>query len=333
MNILVTGGCGFIGTNYIEQILTETEHYVINLDSLSYASSNYINQKYKKNNRYTFFKGSICDQNLISSIFKKYYPNYVINFAAESHVDNSIKSSEEFIKSNINGTHTLLQQSLKFYEGLDSQNKNIFKYHQVSTDEVYGDMNDKLFDENSSYLPSSPYSASKASADHLVRAWFRTYNLPTIITCCSNNYGPHQFPEKLIPLVIHNAINEIKIPIYGDGLQVRDWIYVEDHCNALINCFTYSKPGETYNVGSNNLMTNIELVELICSKLDQFKPRNRNLSYKDLITYVSDRPGHDRKYGINSTKANKVLNWIPKTKFSEGISNTINWYLKNAKKI
>ena len=328
MNLLVTGGCGFIGSNFIRSLISK-DFNILNIDKLTYAGTLDNLKDLSDNSNYSFIQGDISDANLIETILEKFKPNYIINFAAESHVDNSITSSHQFIQSNIIGTFNLLEQTRKYYFNLKEKEKSVFKFHQISTDEVYGDMNNELFHEESNYRPSSPYSASKASADHLVRAWQRTYNLPTIITNCSNNFGPYQYPEKLIPVAIINALNEKKIPVYGDGKQIRDWIYVSDHCNALLKCIEYGKEGETYNIGSCNQMTNLELVKLICELMDEIQPRKNYKSYKQLIEFVKDRPGHDKKYGINNEKAIRELNWIPKVKFDEAITNTIRWYFDN----
>ena len=328
MNILVTGGCGFIGTNFIK-LLSTKDFNILNVDKLTYASGPNNLKELTNNPKYTFANEDICNVDFIKKTLEDFGPNYIINFAAESHVDNSIKSSSEFIQTNIVGTYNLLEQARNYYFSLSDKKKSNFKFHQISTDEVYGDMDDELFHENSKYLPSSPYSATKASADHLVRAWQRTYDLPTIITNCSNNFGPYQFPEKLIPVVIINALNEKKIPVYGDGKQIRDWIYVLDHCDALMQCIVNGLPGETYNIGSSNQLTNLELIEIICKKLDKIRPRKNLKSHMDLIEFVDDRPGHDRKYGINSGKARKELDWNPKIKFNTAIEYTVKWYLNN----
>lgn len=329
MNILVTGGCGFIGTNFINFILSKEGFNILNIDKLTYAANkdNLINHSANRN--YTFLKGDICDETLIQNALVDFQPDYVLNFAAESHVDNSINSAKEFMQTNILGTFNLLEQALIYYSNLEKKKKSLFKFHQISTDEVYGDMELELFHENSQYRPSSPYSASKASADHLVRAWQRTYNLPTIITNCSNNFGPFQFPEKLIPVVIINALNEKKIPVYGDGMQVRDWIYVLDHCDAIFQCISLGKSGETYNIGSSNQHTNLNIIHEICRILDKLKPRKLAKSYNELIEFIVDRPGHDRKYGINNIKAIRELEWKPKIQFHQALEDTIKWYLDN----
>ena len=328
MNILVTGGCGFIGTNFIQSLILK-DYNILNIDKLTYAAGLNNLKDLSFNPKYSFIKGDISDQDLIKKILIDFQPDYIINFAAESHVDNSIKSSWEFIQSNIFGTFNLLEQTKNYYLKLSEDKKSIFKFHQISTDEVFGEMDKEPFNEHSQYRPSSPYSASKASADHLVRAWQRTYGLPTIITNCSNNFGPFQYPEKLIPVVIINALNEKSIPVYGDGKQVRDWIYVTDHCDALMKCITLGKVGETYNIGSSNQLSNLDLIETICSIVDKIQPRKNSKSYKHLVEFTDDRPGHDRKYGINSEKAMNQLDWLPKTKFNEAIENTIKWYINN----
>lgn len=328
LNILVTGGNGFIGTNFIKTLISKG-YNVFNIDNLTYAAGKNNHSELSKNSKYFFVKGNICDPELIKNTLNEFHPNYIINFAAESHVDNSIKSSSEFIISNILGTFNLLEHSKNYYFSLDEKKKSIFRFHQISTDEVYGDMENELFHENSQYRPSSPYSASKASADHLVRAWNRTYKLPIIITNCSNNFGPYQFPEKLVPVIIINALKEKNIPVYGDGKQVRDWIYVSDHCDALEKCIANGKNGETYNIGSSNQLSNLDLIKMICTMLDNLRPRKNLKSYSELIKFVDDRPGHDRKYGINSEKAMRELDWRPKNKFKESIESTIQWYVDN----
>lgn len=326
MNLLVTGGCGFIGSNFIRSLISKNFN-ILNIDKLTYAANLSNLDGLSSKSKYSFIKGDICDENFIKSIFEKFKPSYVINFAAESHVDNSIKNSKDFIQSNIIGTFNLLEQSRFYYFSLNENEKSKFKFHQISTDEVFGDMDKELFHENSLYQPSSPYSASKASADHLVRAWSRTYELPTVITNCSNNFGPFQFPEKFIPVVIISALNEKKIPIYGDGGQIRDWIYVLDHCDALMHCIANGKNGETYNIGSSNQFSNLELAKKICEIMDELQPRNNSKSYLELIHFVNDRPGHDRQYGINNDKAIRELNWNPRTNFIDDLRYTIQWYI------
>ncbi len=332
MKFLVTGGLGFIGSALIRKIIEDTKHNVLNLDKQTYAANLFNLKSIEDCDRYQFIKGDICDENLVQKLLVNYQPDFLMHLAAESHVDNSINNPSEFINTNILGTFALLKSCFQYWNSLPYERKIRFKFHHISTDEVYGSLNsDKTFDENSKYDPSSPYAASKASSDHLVRSWFKTYNFPIVITNCSNNYGPFQFPEKLIPLTILNAIQGKKIPIYGNGLQVRDWLHVEDHAEALLSVISEGKIGETYNIGSKNQRVNIDVVNKICEILDKItieKPGNLN-SFKDLITHVKDRPGHDFKYGINSSKIFNNLKWKPKMKFEEGIKKTIIWYLNN----
>ena len=330
-NIVITGGCGFIGSTLVKHILLNTEHNVINIDKLTYAGIGGNLKDFEENNNYFFEKADICNFEKITNIFSKYVPDIIIHLAAESHVDRSIDGPYNFIQSNIIGTFTLLEVSRNYFKNLPS-NKT-FRFHHVSTDEVYGDLenSDKLFTEDSPYEPSSPYSASKASSDHLVRAWNRTYELPIVITNCSNNYGPYQFPEKLIPLVIMNAIEHKLIPIYGNGQQIRDWLFVEDHAKALLNVAENGILGETYNIGGNNEYTNLDVVQTICSILDELKPINSKKfhKYSDLITFVEDRAGHDRRYAIDSSKMQSCLNWAPSETFNSGLKKTVKWYLEN----
>tara|TARA_B100001057_G_scaffold367749_1_gene371130 strand:+ start:6065 stop:7129 length:1065 start_codon:yes stop_codon:yes gene_type:complete len=331
--ILVTGGAGFIGSAVIRHILDNSNFKVINIDKLTYASSLSSLKKYEKNKNYIFKKIDICNQRKIFKIFKKYLPKLVMHLAAESHVDRSINAANNFIKTNILGTYNMLEVSKEYYKKLNIKNKKKFRFHHISTDEVYGDLKKKSppADEDFKYSPSSPYSASKASADHLVRSWFRTYNLPVIISNCSNNYGPNQFPEKLIPLIILNALEKKKLPIYGNGQQIRDWLYVNDHAEALFKIIVKGKVGETYNIGGNNEIKNIDVVKTICKKLDTIKPLSKNKSYINLIEYVEDRPGHDSRYAIDTKKIKKTLNWKPRESFETGIEKTINWYLEKYK--
>ena len=325
-NILVTGGCGFIGSNFVNNITKDdTGYFPIILDSLTYAG-NINNLKSLNSDSYTFVKGDICDKPLVDDLFKKYSFDGVFHFAAESHVDRSIDGPGEFINTNIIGTYNLLEISRKYFNG-DNPN---FKFIHVSTDEVYGDLdNEGYFTESTPYNPSSPYSASKASSDHLARAWFRTYELPVIVTNCSNNYGPMQFPEKLIPLMIINCLDSKDLPVYGDGQNVRDWLYVDDHCRAINTIYENGLVGETYNIGGNNEIKNIDIVNTICSILDEIKPLENDKSYSDLIKFVEDRPGHDFRYAINAEKIQKELNWFPIESFETGIKKTVEWYLKN----
>ena len=330
MKILVTGGCGFIGSTLVKELISTTNHNVANIDCISYSGNLENLKEVDKNSRYSFFETNILDINAIGKVFDSFQPDYIIHLAAESHVDRSIDSSEIFLNTNIIGTYNLLETSRHFY---CKNKKPNFRFLHVSTDEVYGDLSlqDKPFTETSRYKPSSPYSASKASSDHIVRSWGRTYGLPVLITNCSNNYGPFQFPEKLIPIVLMNATKLNEIPIYGDGLQIRDWLYVKDHVDALLTVLENGKIGETYNIGGNCEMTNIDIVKNICSILDELiPPAKASLkSYKELITFVDDRPGHDRRYSIDSSKINNELDWFPKHSFNEGIRKTVNWYLEN----
>lgn len=329
--ILVTGGAGFIGSNFVLNWLSTQNEGLINLDSLSYAADLNNLESISENKEYFFIKGSIEDQNLIEQILEKYNPRAVINFAAETHVDRSIENPEIFMKTNIFGTFHLLNASLKFWKKISLDNQKKFKFLHISTDEVFGSLSleDEKSNELSPYKPNSPYSASKAASDHLVRAWGETYKLPVITTNCTNNYGPHQFPEKLIPLLIHNCLNNKKLPIYGKGENVRDWLYVEDHCEAIKEVLVKGSIGETYNIGGNNEKTNIEIVKTVCSTLDEIKPRKNNSSYKELITFVEDRPGHDFRYSLDISKIKKELNWQPQETFESGIRKTILWYLEN----
>ena len=329
--ILVTGGAGFIGSNFVLNWLSTQNEGLINLDSLSYAADLKNLESISENKEYFFIKGSIEDQNLIEQILEKYNPRAVINFAAETHVDRSIEDPEIFMKTNIFGTFHLLNASLKFWKKISLDDQKKFKFLHISTDEVFGSLSleDEKSNELSPYKPNSPYSASKAASDHLVRAWGETYKLPVITTNCTNNYGPHQFPEKLIPLLIHNCLNNKKLPIYGKGENVRDWLYVEDHCEAIKEVLVKGSIGETYNIGGNNEKTNIEIVKTVCSTLDEIKPRKNNSSYKELITFVEDRPGHDFRYSLDISKIKKELNWQPQETFESGIRKTILWYLEN----
>ena len=329
--ILVTGGAGFIGSNFVLNWLSTQNEGLINLDSLSYAADLNNLESISENKEYFFIKGSIEDQNLIEKILEKYNPRAVINFAAETHVDRSIENPEIFMKTNIFGTFHLLNASLKFWKKISLDDQKKFKFLHISTDEVFGSLSleDEKSNELSPYKPNSPYSASKAASDHLVRAWGETYMLPVITTNCTNNYGPHQFPEKLIPLLIHNCLNNKKLPIYGKGENVRDWLYVEDHCEAIKEVLVKGSIGETYNIGGNNEKTNIEIVKTVCSTLDEIKPRKNNSSYKELITFVEDRPGHDFRYSLDISKIKKELNWQPQETFESGIRKTILWYLEN----
>jgi dTDP-glucose 4,6-dehydratase len=334
-NIFVTGGAGFIGSNFILDLLSPSNknlyQTIINLDNLTYAGNLENLESLKNNPQYTFVKGSVTNKDLVTSIFKGYQPRSVVHFAAESHVDRSILDSSYFIETNIIGTHTLLECARAYFNDLNDQAKSRFRFLHVSTDEVYGSLekNSPPFSEENKYEPNSPYSASKASSDHLVRAWHRTYQLPTLITNCSNNYGPYQFPEKLIPLCIFNALTNKTIPIYGDGKQIRDWLYVKDHCKAIQSVMSNGKSGETYNVGGLNEKTNLEVVQTICHILDELKPRADKESYANQIQFIQDRPGHDSRYAINPLKIQTELGWRPVATFESGIRETVDWYLEH----
>ena len=327
----VTGGCGFIGANFIQYLLNKTKpNSVVNLDKLTYAGNQKNLADFEQDPRYIFVHGDICDAELVSKLFTEYQPNYIVNFAAESHVDRSIDGPAEFIQTNIVGTSVLLQEALKYYSTLKGKESERFRFHHVSTDEVFGSLSESgFFTEETPYDPSSPYSASKASSDHLIRAWHRTFDLPVLISNCSNNYGPYQFPEKLIPLMILNCLEEKPLPVYGTGENIRDWLYVEDHCDAIYTILQKGTIGETYNVGGNNEIKNIQIVEVICDVLNDIHPAGSGKSYHELITFVKDRPGHDFRYAIDASKLKKEIGWEPKESFNTGIQKTIEWYLKN----
>lgn len=331
-NILVTGGSGFIGSALIRFLIADTDCTVINYDKLTYAGNPESLASVETSDRYHFIKADICDQATVASTLKKFEITHIMHLAAESHVDRSIDGPGEFINTNIVGTYALLEAARDYFNELTPEQKTRFRFHHISTDEVYGDLGDTgLFTEETSYEPSSPYSASKAASDHLVRAWHRTFGLPIVITNCSNNYGPNQFPEKLIPLVILNAQEGKPLPIYGDGLQVRDWLYVDDHARALYLVATTGNNGETYNIGGFNEKKNIEVVHSICKHLNALitdKP-NGLQDFSELITYVKDRPGHDTRYAIDANKINRDLGWKPLETFETGIKKTIEWYLNN----
>lgn len=333
MKFLVTGGAGFIGSAVIRYIVENTQHHVLNVDKLTYAGNLQSLVPVENNERYQFSQTDICDRKALDVLFKEFQPDLVMHLAAESHVDRSITGSAAFIETNIIGTYQLLEAARHYWNNLSDDKKTAFRFHHISTDEVYGDLEgtDDLFHETTSYAPSSPYSASKASSDHLVRAWNRTYGLPVVITNCSNNYGPYHFPEKLIPLVILNALKGKALPIYGKGDQIRDWLYVEDHARALYKVVTEAKVGETYNIGGHNQQKNIDVVKAICELLEELapnKPEGVN-HYVDLITYVKDRPGHDLRYAIDATKIKEDLGWVPEESFETGLRKTVEWYLNN----
>jgi dTDP-glucose 4,6-dehydratase len=329
MNILVTGGAGFIGSNLVRQLLEETTHHVINLDKLTYSGNLSSLDGYHNHPRHTFVNADLCDAPTIDKIFKQHQPDAVMHLAAESHVDRSIDGPGEFIQTNIIGTFQMLQSSLGHFRSLSPEKQKAFRFLHVSTDEVYGSLgaNNPGFSETTPYSPHSPYSASKASSDHLARAWFDTYGLPVLVTNCSNNYGPYQFPEKLIPVVILKCLRGENIPVYGKGENIRDWLYVDDHCSALRIVLEKGIPGETYNIGGNNEQTNLALVNHICTILDELAPIAA--PYAKNITFVTDRPGHDLRYAIDPTKIRTELGWQPEETFHSGFRKTIQWYLEN----
>ncbi|MAY38114.1 MULTISPECIES: dTDP-glucose 4,6-dehydratase [Spongiibacter] len=339
MVVFVTGGSGFIGSSVVRYIINETSHDLVNIDALTYAGNKEsIPQNIANCNRYFFEKVDICDRSELDRVFSEYQPDVVMHLAAESHVDRSIDGPGEFIQTNIVGTYNLLECARAYWSTLSGEARSRFRFHHISTDEVYGDLEgtDDLFVETTPYAPSSPYSASKASSDHLVRAWHRTYGLPVVVTNCSNNYGPYHFPEKLIPHMILNALSGKPLPIYGDGKQIRDWLYVEDHARALIKVATEGEVGETYNIGGHNEKQNIEVVNTICDLLEELAPDNPNSlasgcegGFKRLITYVKDRPGHDARYAIDAGKIQRELGWVPEETFESGMKKTVAWYLEN----
>lgn len=337
MKILITGGAGFIGSNLIHHIIDNTEDCILNLDKLTYSGNLDSLKSVESNDRYSHVKLDLCESGAIHRIVAEFKPDVIMHLAAESHVDRSIDSPGAFIQTNIVGTYNLLEAARHYWQELDAAAKRNFRFHHISTDEVYGDLLhpdeaadalNHLFTENTPYAPSSPYSASKAGSDHLVRAWQRTYELPTVITNCSNNYGPYQFPEKLVPHIIINALLHKPLPVYGKGDQIRDWLYVEDHVKALYLVARKGKIGETYNIGGHNEKRNIEVVRIVCQILDALRPWDKR--YEELITFVKDRPGHDRRYAINAFKISKELDWQPTVTFESGIKKTVEWYLDNS---
>ena len=330
--ILVTGGAGFIGANFVLEWLAQADEPVVNLDKLTYAGNLHSLASLKGDSRHLFVHGDINDRELVEKLLADRRPRAIIHFAAESHVDRSIHGPGEFIQTNINGTFCLLEAARAYWQGLQGDEKEAFRFLHVSTDEVYGSLgpNDAPFTETTAYAPNSPYSASKAASDHLVRAYHHTYGLPTLTTNCSNNYGPYQFPEKLIPLMILNALNGKPLPIYGDGMNVRDWLYVGDHCAAIRRVLENGRPGETYNIGGWNEKTNLEVVETVCALLDELIPGSPFAPHHALISYVKDRPGHDRRYAIDARKIERELGWKPAETFETGIRKTVRWYLDHA---
>lgn len=346
---LITGGAGFIGSAVVRELIQNTAHKVVNVDKLTYAGNLESLASVEANERYTFTQADICDAQAMQQLFEQHQPDIVMHLAAESHVDRSIDGPAEFIQTNVVGTAVLLEAARAYWNSLEGERRDAFRFHHISTDEVYGDLGESktvnseskrassdhslltthhsLFTEETSYAPSSPYSASKASSDHLVRAWQRTYGLPTLVTNCSNNYGPFHFPEKLIPLMILNALAGKPLPVYGDGQQIRDWLYVEDHARALIKVATEGQVGETYNIGGHNEKANLTVVETLCDLLQELVPQE--VSYRDLIKFVTDRPGHDVRYAIDASKIERELGWVPEETFETGLRKTVQWYLAN----
>jgi dTDP-glucose 4,6-dehydratase len=328
MRVLVTGGAGFIGSALVRHLITNTAHEVLNLDKLTYAGVLESLDEIAHDPRYRFVRGDICDAALVESLLGEFQPDVIAHLAAESHVDRSIDGPGAFIQTNVVGTFTMLDRTLDYWRGLDPDGQGSFRFHHISTDEVFGSLGDEgYFTETTPYDPRSPYSASKAASDHLVRSWGHTYGLPVLVTNCSNNYGPYHFPEKLIPLIILRAVSGAELPVYGDGSNVRDWLFVEDHARALCAVFESGRPGETYNVGGNSERRNIEVVRTICAVLDQRQPRRDGGSYAEQIRFVADRPGHDQRYAIDAGKIRTEIGWEPAISFEEGIDRTVDWYL------
>jgi dTDP-glucose 4,6-dehydratase len=331
MRVLVTGGAGFIGSALIRHLINETEHEVVNLDKLTYAGVLESLADVEAHPRYSFVQGDIRDSELVERLLDEHRPQVIAHLAAETHVDRSIDGPDEFIQTNVVGTFNLLQRALAYWRGLSETEQGAFRFHHISTDEVFGSLGDEgYFTETTPYDPRSPYSASKAASDHLVRAWGHTFGLPILVTNCSNNYGPYHFPEKLIPLIIIRALSDEELPVYGDGSNVRDWLFVEDHARALCTVFEDGQPGETYNIGGDAERSNIEVVRTICRELDTRRPRPDGLSYADQIRFVKDRPGHDQRYAIDATKMRDRLGWSPEVGFDEGIARTVEWYVNRS---
>jgi len=330
LKLIVTGGAGFIGSAVIRYLINETDTTIINLDKLTYAGNLESLTGIEQNPRYHFVQADICDASTVTQIFEQFQPDAIMHLAAESHVDRSIDGPAEFIQTNIIGTYTLLEAARQYWQSLTNQRKDQFRFHHISTDEVYGSLGATgLFTETMPYQPNSPYSASKASSDHLVRAWHHTFNLPVITTNCSNNYGPYQFPEKLIPVIIINALAGNPLPIYGKGENIRDWLYVDDHARALWQVLQRGKLGETYNIGGHNEQKNLDVVYMICDILDELLPNSPYKPHKQLITFVTDRPGHDQRYAIDADKIQQELGWSPQETFASGLRKTVQWYLEN----